>query len=217
MTQTRNIEARLREMILEMELGPGERLTERGAEDLLGASRTPVRAALLRLETEGLVRREGRGWIVAPLDLEEIEQLFVYREILEVAAVRLAIAAPDEDGLARLAASLDAIGADMSREHTLRAGWDFHVEVARLSGNAFIVHGIADAMTRLSRARWLEADPAQHRWAEHRALLAALRSGDAADAARLTERHIRETRDRVLAALRDGRRSLRARGIAIAR
>jgi DNA-binding GntR family transcriptional regulator len=215
MTQTRNVEDRLREMILEMELGPGERLTERGAEDLLGASRTPVRAALLRLETEGLVRREGRGWMVAPLDLQEIEQLFVYREILEVAAVRLAITVGDEAALARLEALLASIGTGTSREGILRAGRDFHVEFARLSGNAFIVHGIADAMTRLSRARWLEADPTHHGWAEHRAMLAALRAGDVAEAVNLTERHVRQTRDRVLRALRDGRRSLRARGAAV--
>ena len=57
-------------------------------ESQLGASRTSVRAALFRLEAEGLVAREGRGWIVPPLDLEEIAQLFAYREVLEVAGLR---------------------------------------------------------------------------------------------------------------------------------
>ena len=50
MSQALEVENRLREMILDMDIGPGERLTERWAEAQLGASRTPVRAALQRLE-----------------------------------------------------------------------------------------------------------------------------------------------------------------------
>ncbi|TIU62283.1 MAG: GntR family transcriptional regulator, partial [Mesorhizobium sp.] len=53
MSQMQNVERQLREMILGLEIGPGERLTERWIESRFGASRTPVRAALLRLETEG--------------------------------------------------------------------------------------------------------------------------------------------------------------------
>ncbi|TIX38987.1 MAG: GntR family transcriptional regulator, partial [Mesorhizobium sp.] len=55
MSQMQNVEKHLRGMILGLEIGPGERLTERWIESRFGASRTPVRAALLRLETEGLV------------------------------------------------------------------------------------------------------------------------------------------------------------------
>ena len=66
MSQMLSVEKQLREMILGLEIGPGERLTERWIESQFGASRTPVRAALMRLETEGLVGRDGRGWTVAP-------------------------------------------------------------------------------------------------------------------------------------------------------
>ncbi|UNA33296.1 GntR family transcriptional regulator [Klebsiella variicola subsp. variicola] len=54
-----------------MDLGPGERLTERWAEASFNASRTPVRAALQKLESEGLVCREGLRWIVAPIDVKK--------------------------------------------------------------------------------------------------------------------------------------------------
>src|SRR5690349_7011415 len=89
MSQMQNVERQLREMILGLEIGPGERLTERWIESRFGASRTPVRAALLRLETEGLIGRDGRGWTVAPINLAELEQIAVYREAVEVAALRL--------------------------------------------------------------------------------------------------------------------------------
>ncbi|MFC3402366.1 GntR family transcriptional regulator [Ralstonia solanacearum] len=70
-------EERLRRMILDMEIGPGERLTERWLEGQTGASRSSIRTALFRLEAEGLVSRAERGWTVPPINLEEIEQLFI--------------------------------------------------------------------------------------------------------------------------------------------
>jgi len=215
MTQMHDVEKQLREMILGLEMGPGERLTERWAEAQLGASRTPVRAALLRLETEGLVCREGRGWMVTPINLKEVEQLFVYREALEVAAIRLAVEAAGEEAIADLEAVLDTCGPDATREQAQRDGLEFHVRLARLSGNEFITRGVADAMTRLSRARWLESDPVHHGWDEHRRILAALRERDAALAVQLVEAHVRDTRDRLLAVLQEGKRSFRARGVVV--
>ncbi len=84
MSQVLEVEKQLRKLILNMELGPGERLTERWAEAKFNASRTPVRAALQKLESEGLICRDGIRWLVAPIDADEIEQLCIYREILEV-------------------------------------------------------------------------------------------------------------------------------------
>jgi DNA-binding GntR family transcriptional regulator len=200
-------------MILNMEIGPGERLTERWIEGQLRASRTSVRTALFRLEAEGLVSREGRGWIVPPLDLKEIEQLFVYREVLEVAAIRLGGGKVSEADLTGIEALLDSVGPDSTADQAHKTGQEFHVRIARLSGNDFIGRGVADALTRLSRARWLENDPTHHGWDEHRAVLAALRDGDVDRAVSLIETHVRETRDRLLASLQESRRSLRARGV----
>ena len=76
-SQTVQLYDRLRAAILSLELAPGERLTERGLEASFDASRTPVRAALGRLDAEGLVQRDGRGWIVSPIDLAESDELGV--------------------------------------------------------------------------------------------------------------------------------------------
>lgn len=153
--------------------------------------------------------------MVTPINLREVEQLFVYREVLEVAAIRLAVAAADDDAIADLEALLESSGPEVTREQAQRDGLEFHVQLARLSGNEFISRGVADAMTRLSRARWLESDPVHHGWAEHRTVLAALRQRDTNLAVGLTEAHVRETRDRLLAVLQEGRRSFRARGVVI--
>jgi DNA-binding GntR family transcriptional regulator len=170
MSQAEEVEARLREMILEFGLGPGERLTERWAEEQFGASRTPVRAALIRLQGDGLVCREGRGWKVAPLDIQEIEQLYVYREVLEVAAIRLAALNPDPENLKLLEAGINAWGPDASTAEVQRIGTEFHTQLALLSGNEFIKRGIVDAMTRLSRARYLDTSEEHDGKREHKAM-----------------------------------------------
>lgn len=218
MSQMLQVERQLREMILGLDIGPGEKLTERWVESRFGASRTPVRAALLRLETEGLVSRDGRGWTVSPINLAEIEQIAVYRQAVEVAAARLTAALEDTSGLDAIEAMLDSCGPDTPREEWHRVGTDFHVELARLSGNEFLFRAVRDAMTRLSRARWLEIrdEAASARaWGEHRAILAALRAGRGDEAAELLVQHIGGSRDRLVRSLQAERRGLRARGFAV--
>src|ERR1700761_2043851 len=82
---------RLRDAILSLELAPGARLSERGLEPEFGASRTPIRAALMRLESEGLVQRDGKNWQVTPINLEEIQALYEYRRVIESALCRMVI------------------------------------------------------------------------------------------------------------------------------
>jgi DNA-binding GntR family transcriptional regulator len=216
MTQAEEVEARLRKMILELGLGPGERVTERWAEAQFGASRTPVRAALMRLETDGLVCREGRGWKVAPLDTQEIEQLYVYREVLEVAAVRLAAQHPNHEHLMSLEVMLDGWGPNASTSEVQRIGTAFHARLAEVAGNDFIKRGIVDAMTRLSRARYLDTSEDREGKSEHEAILVAVRKGDADAAEQLVRVHLRGSRDRLLKLLTETSRTLRARGILVA-
>src|ERR1700742_3971407 len=218
MSQMFQIHRHLREMILSLDLTPGERLTERWLEGRFEGSRTPIRAALARLESEDLVRRDGRNWMVAPIDLTELEALAEFREPLETTAVRLACARATEADLAAIDEMLDACQPGVPREEWHRVGTDFHVEIARLSGNPFLVRAIEGVMTRLSRPRWLEVWTEASReqaWAEHRRILACIRAKLPNEASREIAEHIQDTRDRLLGSLNDDRRGLRARGFAI--
>src|ERR1700761_501019 len=146
---------RLRTAILSLELIPGERISERGLESLLEASRTPIRAALMRLENEGLTQREGRGWQVTPIDLAEVRAVMEYREAVEVAAGGLAVERAGDDELAALATLAGAHRGCDDEETGLRDFSDFHLALVRLSRNEFLAGGMAGALTRLSRIRWL--------------------------------------------------------------
>ncbi|URR11250.1 GntR family transcriptional regulator [Citrobacter portucalensis] len=215
MSQASEVENQLRKLILSMELGPGERLTERWAEATFNASRTPVRAALQKLESEGLVRRDGLRWLVAPIDVAEVEQLCIYREVLEVAALKLSASQMTEEQLNGLENLLKTKTADVSEEVMEDAGTRFHLQLARLCQNAFIFEGVSDALRRLSRARWLDKAPSNPAWEEHQEIIAALRSQETEKAAELLAVHLSESRLRLLEAINSNRRSLRARGIAI--
>jgi DNA-binding GntR family transcriptional regulator len=213
----RDVYASLRTAVLTLELLPGEKLSERGLESVLGASRTPIRAALMRLENEGLTQRSGRGWQVSPIDLAEVRAVMEFREAIETAAVPLAVERAGDDELAALrllATSHDSDDAEVD----LRDGADFHVALARLSRNSFFGDAMNGALTRLSRTRWLEVRTPESRAqarAEHMEIVAAVHSRDAERATALVTSHSRGTRDRLLSHLQDERRRLRGRGFAI--
>jgi DNA-binding GntR family transcriptional regulator len=210
-SQTSQLYDRVRAAILALDLSPGERLTERGLEAAFAGSRTPVRAALSRLETEGLAQRDGRGWRVAPIDLGEIRALAELREAVECAAVRLAAERASDESIAAVARAIEASRPATDEEEGLRAGSDFHVLLAGLSGNTAMVETVRGAMTRLARTRWLEVRRPEARataWAEHRAIVSALATRDAETASRLLATHIRGTNDRLLHFLSTERRTL---------
>ncbi len=208
----------LRAAILALEFVPGERLSERGLESVLGASRTPIRAALMRLENEGLTQRAGRGWQVTPIDLAEVRAVMEYREAVETAAVRLAVERAGDEELAALRSLAEARRDHDDEETGLRDGNDFHVALARLSRNQFLAEGMAGALTRLSRTRWLEVRTPESRGQardEHLAIVAAVKARDTERAVELAVAHSRGTRDRLLAYLSEERRRLRGRGFSI--
>lgn len=236
-SQTTLIYQRLRVAILDLDLAPGQRLTERGLETEFDASRTPVRAALVRLENEGLAQRSGRGWIVSPIDLDELTALAEFREAVEVAVVRLACERAGEAELRSLGATLsaaeDSAAGDSTSEdkgfedtgseytgseYTGPTVPDFHLRLARLSGNPFLVSAMEGIMTRLSRTRWLEVrTPAASGQAasEHEAIVRALEAGDAEAAAAAVVAHIHSTGGRLAESLKDNRKGLTARGMSI--
>jgi len=222
-SQTEQLVARLRSSILELDLAPGAVLTERGLESAFAASRTPVRAALGTLFGEGLVQREGRngrGWIVAPIDVDQIRELAELREAVETAAVRLAVARASALQIDELGALLEGTRGDVAESESagVRAGHDFHVSLAALSGNALMTESVRDAMNRLARTRFLEVrtpESRAHAWSEHRAVLDAVAARDADLAARLVGDHIRATNERLVAFLTAERRRLRGHGLSI--
>jgi DNA-binding GntR family transcriptional regulator len=200
---------RLREAILALELGPGSTLTERALETRLETSRTTVRAALARLENEGLVNRDGRGYQVAPLDLLEIKRACDWREVIETAAARATIARLNQNQasdaeLETLEQQLSHVSTSEPLETYMRDATDFHINLARLAANPFMTRALEDVLTRLARARWFEAGSTnglERADREHRQILKAIQARDANAAEQEIKAHLARSRDRLLNAL----------------
>ncbi|WP_053387356.1 GntR family transcriptional regulator [Leucobacter japonicus] len=210
--------AELRRSILEFDLMPGERLSERGLEQALRASRTPIRAALMRLEVEGLTRREGRGWMVAPIDLSEVRAVMEYREIVEIGVVQRVIERATDAEIAELEPTLITEHHADDPASWLESGSAFHLALAELTGNLFLTDAVASTLTRLARPRWLVVrtpESRAHVRDDHRAIFDAVSVRDADAATALIAAHTAGTRERLVGFLADERTRLRGRGFSI--
>jgi DNA-binding GntR family transcriptional regulator len=217
-SQTAHLYEALRSAILTLDLAPGERISERGLEARFHASRTPVRAALSRLEREGLILHQGRSWTVTPIDLDEIAALAELRGVLEPAAARMAVGRAGADALAEVRTHLDTLRPTPDQQSGITMGSTFHLDLAALGGNRFVTEAIADALTRLERTRWIEVRTPEARdaaWHEHSAILDAVVAGDGDRAGELLAAHIAGTNDRLMAFIAQERRRLRGAGMTI--
>ena len=119
---------------------PGDRLVEVELAERFGMSRTPIREALQRLETQNLLSRDGRSLIVASLDHDELSDLYAVRAELEALAARLAArhASPEEMRVLSEMVEEDRKRLD-DADALARANRRFHAQVHRASHNRFLL------------------------------------------------------------------------------
>ena len=119
---------------------PGCRLVESDLAERFGVSRTPIREALQRLETQSLLERDGRSLIVASLDHNQMSELYVVRRELEGLAARLAArhASPEEVRLLRDMVTSDNRLVDDPAALS-RANRRFHKQIHLASHNRYLV------------------------------------------------------------------------------
>ncbi|MBL0141002.1 MAG: GntR family transcriptional regulator [Betaproteobacteria bacterium] len=177
-------------------LKPGTRLREVELSTWVGASRTPVREALGRLESDGLIARDpSRGMIVAELDPGMVAELYDMREVLEGTAAGLAARHASEaeiDTLREIAQRDREVGADPMR--LARINRLFHEALLRSAHNRFLVRSVnalRQSMVLLGRTTLAIAGRPEAARAEHDAIVQAIARHDAEAAAAAARAHIR--------------------------
>ena len=168
---------------------PGDRLVENELAAKFGVSRTPIREALQRLETQSLLTRDGRSLIVASLDHTQMAELYVVRGELEGLAARLAArhATPEEVGvLCDMLADDEAFRNDP--DALARANRRFHKQIHLASHNRFLVRQldlVHRSMALLATTSIAAEGRAADTLDEHATIVDAIAAGDgdAADAA----------------------------------
>jgi DNA-binding GntR family transcriptional regulator len=178
----------IREGIATGTFAAGERVTERGLAGRLHVSATPVREALRRLEQDGLIERvSARELRVVEHSPESLHELLLTGAALRALEARFATPKLQEAALDRMAAIVDALGAEPARTvvEYLRLAREFDREIERAADNPTL-RGLIQSVTFLGperRARSVESmrfhpDVAARRIQGHREILAALRSRD---------------------------------------
>ena len=177
---------RLREMIYERSLPPGERIDELGLSARLGTSRTPLREALKVLAHEGLVRLvPGRGAFVIELSANEAESLFPVLGLLQSrCAVEAVRRQTPEDivALDALLASLENAVTGHRLADYYRAVDGFHERLQAMAANPWLTRSITDLGRFLQMVRNLMPLPEnrlRQSMAEYRTLMKAIHRGDA--------------------------------------
>jgi DNA-binding GntR family transcriptional regulator len=207
-TSPAQLYATLADAMIRFDFRPGERLNEGAIARDLGVSRTPVREALSRLVAAGFLDHEpGQGFFRRKLDPKEIFDLYELRQQIEVGAVRLAVqrAAPEklaelDDFLARSMAAAP----DCSVDELVRFDEQFHEGVVMLTGNNEMLRSLQQINARIRLVRWIDMrgrrDVTQ---GEHRAMLDAIKAGDAAGGGALMETHVQRRLEQIVERVRE--------------
>jgi DNA-binding GntR family transcriptional regulator len=191
------VHADLLERIVAGELSPGSRLRQEALAAELGVSRTPLREALARLVSEGLVDFvPNRGATVARRDFTDMEQAWRARLVIEPGAARLAAERCDGTAIEQMRETVRRqrdVADDVTASFTLNR--EFHLALVAASGNAHLL--------RFAELLWLSrigvpifARQARDRsqvlsWAgDHEAITDAVAARSAGRAERLTRDHI---------------------------
>ncbi|MEU6040792.1 GntR family transcriptional regulator [Actinomadura sp. NPDC047616] len=189
----------VRQMILSGEAAAGSRLGEAELAESLGLSRTPVREALQRLGSDGLVEvLPHRGARVVQWTSADLEEIFELRSLLEpYAAARAARQRPDETVLADLrdlCAEMERAAADGDLTRVARLNSRFHAAVIEASGNRRLpamLTSVMHAPLIIGTFRRYGADALARSMNHHRELVAAIAAGDPAWAESVMRSHIR--------------------------
>ncbi|MBM9401620.1 GntR family transcriptional regulator [Gluconacetobacter azotocaptans] len=211
----------LRRMAVGFAFKPGERLNEGTVSRALGMSRAPVREAMNRLASEGLLTVvPGQGFFCRQLSISEIEALYEVRGDLEAASVRAAARQGDARALSDLraaAASLVAAADGLDIDTLIARDEAFHRELARLAGNVERVRILENANARIRFVRQINLErPARtlRSLTDHVAIADAVARGDGEEAAALMLAHLRDSAAQAGAGVRDGLARIYARAVA---
>ncbi|MDE4133874.1 GntR family transcriptional regulator [Phaeobacter sp. QD34_3] len=198
MSQTRSSQNDAYSLILEaIDSGifkPGDRLVESDLAERFGVSRTPIREALQRLETQSLLERDGRSLIIASLDHNQMAELYVVRRELEGLAAGLAAQHATEEEIRVLQEMVRSDDQLVDAPSELaRANRRFHEQIHLASHNRYLVqqldlvHRTMALMATTSLAAEGRGRIAQ---SEHKGIVDAISRRDAEAASKALKDHI---------------------------
>jgi DNA-binding GntR family transcriptional regulator len=173
---------------------PGDRLVESELAERFGVSRTPIREALQRLETQSLLTRDGRSLIVASLDHNQLAELYCVRSELEGLAARLAARHATVEEIRLLRAMVEEDRALINDPQALsRANKRFHKQIHLASHNRYLVQQldlVHRSMALLATTSLSFGGRGTQTLDEHSAIVEAIAASDGDAAYKALKEHI---------------------------
>lgn len=204
----------LRNLIVRLELAPGQKIEEAAIVKQLGVSRTPVREALVRLSADKLVTiLPNRGAQVAPLDALGLTQYFETLELSHRALQHWACLRRTESDLGKIGAARDVYEkAAASRDAIAmsEANLEFHHAIAGAARNEFLAEFVLKLSVLGMRIGWIwyrdftegqQNKEISRTVSEHRLIVTAIENRDVNESERLAQLHIEAFRDRIFSKL----------------
>jgi DNA-binding GntR family transcriptional regulator len=194
------VAVRIRDMIIQDQLTPGQWIREQALADKLSVSRTPLREALKMLELEGLIRLlPNRGAVLTELTVAEVKEKLEVLAVLEALAGKLACKNATDAELAEIRALHYEMLACYSRQNRLeyfKLNQKIHLAIVAASGNRTLIETHARINAQLYRVRY-QSNLQNELWGtaveEHENMLAALDARNSEDMAMCMLNHLGQT------------------------
>ncbi|MFI5444341.1 GntR family transcriptional regulator [Polaromonas sp. UC242_47] len=201
---------KLKSMSIDYTFKPGERLNEGTLARSLGVSRTPLREALIRLYSEGLLSLvPGKGFYCRNLDVNEVFSLYELRKVVEVEALRLSLERAKDEDIDALLSFLDQTGpepGDRSVAELVKLDETFHERLMKMSGNAEMMRVLLNINVRIRFVRWIDMERCDRLVSQndHREILLGLKARDPELCIPILSKHINRRLDQISSALKEG-------------
>jgi DNA-binding GntR family transcriptional regulator len=193
---------RIKFMIDEGVLQPGEKINKKELAEKLGVSQTPINEVLNKLAGEKFLEQRSRqGFFIRQYSYLELSHLFELRASIEGLAARLCVERADDNKIAYMAGIFEGFVLPFSEEQQLdylHADKHFHESLVKNSGNIFFVETFETSgyLPKSNQKGLLRS--AEETLPEHRAIISAMENRDAPLAQELTTMHLLKTRDKLL-------------------
>jgi DNA-binding GntR family transcriptional regulator len=194
---------RIREDISTGAIAGGTTLNQVQLAERFGVSRIPIREALRALEADGLIRYvPNRGATVTSFTLDDVRERYEMRLALEPLALALAIPRLTDEHVRRAKYELDEMRAEATSKDWGKHHLAFHWALYQAADRPRLLATIGSLYLNMAQTvGTLTREDARAHLAEHRAILAACKEGDAAAAVRALKGHLAESLERVLAVI----------------
>lgn len=194
---------KIRQKICDFELVPGQAISDFILSKEMGMSRTPIRMALQKIQSDGLIRDGGAGqsYYVCEITAEDIEDLFDARSGIELTALALLMRRQVTEEELDYLRKINQLMEDVNRKGHVKQQFyydqKFHDKLVLLSGNSRIIRFHESLLLQLTRMRvlsYLERSYQDKAYRDHENIISMIAAGSREDALQALREHIESTK-----------------------